>query len=367
MYITPQNRIEDRATLAAFMRAHSFVALVTVRDGAPVATHLPCAVESVGDELRILAHMARANPQWRGFDGARESLVVFGGPHAYVSPRHYESAVSVPTWNYVAVHAYGRPRMLESREAKTAVLERLIDDAEPGYRERFAALPADYREKMLAGIAAFEIPVERLEARFKLSQEKRAIERGRIVADLEAATDGAAHETAALMRAHGKLEEPPPFRIIEARTAGDVETARALFLEYQRALGVDLCFQGFDEELATLPGKYAAPDGRLFLAKRGDAAAGCIALRRLDNESGEVKRLYVRPAFRGRGLGPMLATALVDAARAIGYRRLGLDTLADMKAARALYHALGFREIPPYYENPLPGAIYMALDLLPSR
>ena len=110
----------------------------------------------------------------------------------------------------------------------------------------------------------------------------------------------------------------------------------------------------------------APPDGRLFLAKRGDALAGSIALRRLDGESGEVKRLYVRPAYRGLGLGPMLARAVIDAARAIGYRRLVLDTLADMTAARALYQALGFREIGPYYENPLPGAIYMALELAPA-
>jgi transcriptional regulator len=365
MYSTPQNRVEDRATLVAFMRAHSFVALVTARDGVPIGTHLPCAVEEAGDALRLIAHMARANPQWREFDGTREALVVFGGPHAYISPRHYESTVSVPTWNYVAVHAYGRPRVLDSRDDKIAMLERLIRDAEPAYLERFAALPADYREKMLAGIAAFEISVERVEARFKLSQEKLAVERGRIVADLECVADSAATETAALMRAHGKIEEVPPFRVVEATGPEDIAATHALFREYQQALGVDLCFQGFDEELATLPGKYAPPDGRLFLAKRGDAVAGCIALRRLDDGSAEVKRLYVRPAWRGFGLGPMLAKAVLDAARAIGYRRLVLDTLADMKAARALYQSLGFHEIASYYENPLPGAIYMALDLAP--
>jgi ribosomal protein S18 acetylase RimI-like enzyme len=146
------------------------------------------------------------------------------------------------------------------------------------------------------------------------------------------------------MAEQGAPEAALPFRVVEATGAEDIEAARTLFREYQRALGVDLCFQGFDEELATLPGKYAPPDGRLLLAKRGDAVAGCIALRRLDEATGEVKRLYVRPGDRGFG-------------------RLVLDTLADMKAARALYQALGFREIAPYYENPLPGAIYMALGL----
>lgn len=165
------------------------------------------------------------------------------------------------------------------------------------------------------------------------------------------------------MAEQGAPEAALPFRVVEATGPEDIEAARALFREYQQALGVDLCFQGFDEELATLPGKYAPPDGRLFLVKRGDAVAGCIALRRLDDAAGEVKRLYVRPGYRGFGLGPMLAMALLDAARVVGYRRLVLDTLADMKAARALYQALGFREIAPYYENPLPGAIYMALDL----
>jgi ribosomal protein S18 acetylase RimI-like enzyme len=183
----------------------------------------------------------------------------------------------------------------------------------------------------------------------------------------EPGTDGAARAEAALMRARGMTAEAPTFRIVAATGAHDIAATRALFREYQQALGVDLCFQGFEEELATLPGKYAPPDGRLFLAKRGEAAAGCIALRRLDADSGEVKRLYVRPAYRGQGLGPMLAHALLEAARAIGYRRLVLDTLADMKPARALYGALGFREIAPYYENPLPGAIYMALDLAGAR
>jgi ribosomal protein S18 acetylase RimI-like enzyme len=218
---------------------------------------------------------------------------------------------------------------------------------------------------MLAGIAAFEVEVERVEARFKLSQEKLAVERGRIVAALETEGDGAACETAALMRAHGKLEELHAFRMVEVRTSEDIATARALFIEYQQELGVDLCFQGFEEELASLPGKYAPPDGRLFLAKRAGAVAGCIALRRVDATSGEVKRLYVRPVFRGAGLGLVLARVVIDAARGIGYRRLVLDTLEQMKPARALYEALGFREIPAYYENPLPGAIYMALDFAP--
>jgi len=147
-------------------------------------------------------------------------------------------------------------------------------------------------------------------------------------------------------------------RLREA-AARDIPAVRELFLEYAGWLQVDLCFQGFEQELATLPGAYAPPDGRLILAADGDAAAGCIALRRFDAESGEVKRLYVRPAYRGRGLGDRLAAAVVESARAIGYRRLLLDTLAPMRSAQALYARAGFRETGAYYANPIPGAIYM--------
>ncbi|MCX7893067.1 MAG: GNAT family N-acetyltransferase [Burkholderiales bacterium] len=168
------------------------------------------------------------------------------------------------------------------------------------------------------------------------------------------------------MRARGPVGAAGAFAIDAARTADDVAAARALFVEYQQAIGVDLCFQGFAEELATLPGKYAPPDGRLFLARRAGEAVGCIALRRHDARSGEVKRLYVRPGCRGLGIGPALARAVLAAAREAGYACLVLDTLPDMAAARALYASLGFREIPAYYDNPLPGAIYMALELAPA-
>jgi GNAT superfamily N-acetyltransferase len=155
----------------------------------------------------------------------------------------------------------------------------------------------------------------------------------------------------------------PPYTIGGAVTPDEMETVRTLFREYADWLGVDLCFQGFDEELATLPGKYAPPDGRLLLAREGAAAVGCIGLRRTDATTGEVKRLYVRPVARGQGLGGELARRVVTAAREIGYRRLVLDTLEPMAEARRLYGSLGFREIPAYYANPLAGVIYMELVL----
>jgi GNAT superfamily N-acetyltransferase len=150
-----------------------------------------------------------------------------------------------------------------------------------------------------------------------------------------------------------------------AAAARDVAQARALFEEYAAGLGVDLCFQDFAGELASLPGAYAPPRGRLLLAGPPGQPVGCIALRPLGDASdvGEVKRLYVRPEARGTGLGRRLVEAVLAEARAIGYRELKLDTLATMVAARALYEALGFRECGAYYRNPLPGTVYMTLAL----
>ena len=153
------------------------------------------------------------------------------------------------------------------------------------------------------------------------------------------------------------------FAIVEPATSLDINRARELFVEYAAWLNVDLCFQGFDTEVATLPGAYARPDGRLYLALTHGQAAGCIALRRFDATTGEVKRLWVRPPFRGRGLARELVQRVLDSAREVGYSRLVLDTLVGMTDAIALYRSVGVRDIEPYYDNPLPGPVYMALDL----
>ena len=160
--------------------------------------------------------------------------------------------------------------------------------------------------------------------------------------------------------------------IREVATREDVAFARALFVEYAKWLQIDLCFQGFDRELATLPGAYARPRGRLLLAGEADAAFACIALRPLvsnialplpPGSVGEVKRLYVQPAARKEGWGGRLVNMLVHEARTIGYAELKLDTLDWMTDARALYAKHGFRECAAYYVNPHPGAVYMALAL----
>lgn len=154
------------------------------------------------------------------------------------------------------------------------------------------------------------------------------------------------------------------FDLRQAASADDVATARSLFEEYQRDLGISLCFQGFDEELATLPGAYAPPSGRLLLAFASDGPAGCVALRKIEEGICELKRLWVRPGFRGTGLGRRLVETILREARAEGYRRVRLDTLPSMRAAQALYLSMGFSDIPPYNEHPIEGTRFMeaALD-----
>ncbi|HET9527168.1 MAG TPA: GNAT family N-acetyltransferase [Pyrinomonadaceae bacterium] len=157
-------------------------------------------------------------------------------------------------------------------------------------------------------------------------------------------------------------------RITQATTQSDIEQARVLFKEYETSLGISLCFQNFAQEVANLPGDYAPPRGRLLLAREYDQLLGCIALRPLGPTTCEMKRLFVRPEYRARGLGRVLVEAIIEEARKIGYTHMRLDTLPGiMDRAIALYRAAGFVEIPPYTKNPVDSATFMELDLANTK
>lgn len=200
MYVPKHNQCEDRAAMLAYMRTHSFAALATAGPAGLIATHLPFVIEEEDGRITLLAHMARANSQWRDFATAGDALVIFMQPHAYVSPRLYDSRQNVPTWNYVAVHAYGRPALIEARADKIELQKKLIRQHDAAYLEQMSELPESYLDAKLAAIVSFSIAVTRLEARYKLSQDKNPAERERIARELEAGGDSVAAETARLMR-----------------------------------------------------------------------------------------------------------------------------------------------------------------------
>lgn len=157
-------------------------------------------------------------------------------------------------------------------------------------------------------------------------------------------------------------------KLLQVESDEEVQQARQLFEEYAAWLGFSLCFQNFDKEVAELPGDYAPPTGRLLLAVENDQVAGCVALRKIDDGIGEMKRLYVRPEFRGKGLGRMLTETIIEAARDAGYQRLRLDTLPGrMDQAIAMYRSLGFKDIERYYNNPYEDAAFMELLLHQER
>jgi transcriptional regulator len=201
MYSPPYNRVEDRRELLEFMRANSFALLVTATGGAPMASHLPVTVADGAGGLVIHSHMAKPNPQWQEFF-EDEVLVVFSGPHAYVSPRWYEATERVPTWNYAAVHAYGKVRVTTDKAVKLEAQRRLVAELDPEWLPKFDALRAEYVDQMLDGIVTFDVAVTRLETRWKLSQNRGRREQELIALELDKSADPSLHALAALTRKH---------------------------------------------------------------------------------------------------------------------------------------------------------------------
>ena len=202
MYRPRHFDIDDVAVLHRFMREQSFVLLVTAPEGVPTASHIPLFLDTDSDGPdRLLGHVAKANTQWRDFDGETEAMAMFWGPHAYVSPNWYESEIMVPTWNYVTVHAYGKPKILaEPRDARD-VLARLIDVYESDATGNWSMdrLPETFIEKMLDAIVAFEMPIGRLEGKFKLNQKNSAADREGVIEGLRGTGDPESLEVARLM------------------------------------------------------------------------------------------------------------------------------------------------------------------------
>ena len=208
MYVPTAFGEQDEARIGAFLDANDFAILVSDRDGEPFATHVPLLFDrGRGPKGSLLGHMARANPHWRAF-GDREALAIFAGPHCYISPRWYESHPSVPTWNYAAVHVYGTPRLMEEEVEVRGLLSRMVARYEGTGEGAWSmdGLPEAYVAGMRRGIVAFEIPVLRIEAKFKLSQNRSAADRGRVIAALEDGANPADAAVAALMRAREPMD-----------------------------------------------------------------------------------------------------------------------------------------------------------------
>lgn len=198
MYIPSFNKFEDKQEVINFMKRYSFGTIVTATNNLPIANHLPFIVEEKDDKIIISSHFAKANPQALDIVD-NDVLVIFTEPHAYISPKHYEKETNVPTWNYIAVHAYGKARLLEGEQAHMELLERTINAFEPDYFQQWAALSQDYKSKMIKGIIGFELIVTDLQAKSKLSQNRTPKEQNNIIDALKTSSNTNESDIAAYM------------------------------------------------------------------------------------------------------------------------------------------------------------------------
>lgn len=203
MYIPEHFKVENQAAALAFMRANPFAILVSNTNGGPFATHVPVVIREAGDHITIRGHVAKANPHWRYLEDQPHCLVIFHGPHAYISPTNYVAKENVPTWNYGAVHIYGNARTYSAPEELLSMLHDLIPTFEVAYGEQWASLTDTYRSLMLGHIVGFEVAVTRIEAKMKLSQNRTRDEQQKVIDSLSGSTDTAISGVAGLMSKHG--------------------------------------------------------------------------------------------------------------------------------------------------------------------
>lgn len=200
MYIPKNFQADNQEEAIAFMQRYSFATLITSNNNYPEATHLPFLIDQQGDKLILSSHFAKANPQANDI-ASGTALIIFTEPHAYISPKNYERELNVPTWNYIAIHAYGKAEVLDDDSEKLASLERMIKVYDAGYVKQWEGLPMDYKLKMIKGIVAFDMVVTDLQAKNKLSQNRTAVEKENIINDLSASPHDAEKEIATYMAA----------------------------------------------------------------------------------------------------------------------------------------------------------------------
>lgn len=199
MYIPEHFRVRDHETAVGFMRANPFAILISANAEAPFATHVPVVIHENGGQMTIRGHVARANPHWQYLQERKQCLMIFHGPHAFISTSNYAARENVPTWNYGAVHLYGEARVFSEPEELLKVLHDLIPTFEAAYAEQWASLSEEYRSRMLGHIVGFEIAVSKIEAKFKLSQNRTKEEQQKVIESLRAASDTTISGTARLM------------------------------------------------------------------------------------------------------------------------------------------------------------------------
>ncbi len=198
MYIPQTNLCTDTKEIVAFMQQYSFATIVSSNNNFPVATHLPFLIEKHDEKIYLLSHFAKGNIQWQGIED-KIVLVIFNEPHAYISPRHYESELNVPTWNYIAVHAYGKVNLVTAQQKVMNLLETTINNYEAAYKTQWDGLPENYKEKLANGIVAFEVEVTEIQGKKKLSQNKNITEQQNIIKELSESSQGVEKDIAKYM------------------------------------------------------------------------------------------------------------------------------------------------------------------------